>query len=72
MSGAKQQNLFPEDSLPQQPLPWEAAADADRLTAQVVFNRPLDDAYHYLVPDELREVIGPGQRVKVPRQSGPH
>ncbi|MCH7990688.1 MAG: primosomal protein N', partial [Planctomycetes bacterium] len=47
-------------------MPWEAAADADRLSAQVVFNRPLEDTYHYLVPDEFREEIGPGQRLKVP------
>jgi primosomal protein N' (replication factor Y) len=66
VSDAKQQNLFSEESFSPEPTPWEAAADADRLTAQVVFNRPLEDAYHYLVPDELREVIGPGQRLKVP------
>ncbi len=45
---------------------WEAAAEADRLVADVVLNRPLDTIYHYLVPDELRERLQPGQRVKVP------
>ncbi|WP_437206509.1 replication restart helicase PriA [Planctomicrobium sp. SH664] len=45
---------------------WEVAAAEDRLIAQVVFNRPLDTAYHYLVPDSLRELIEPGQRVQVP------
>ena len=34
--------------------PWERAAEADRWTAQVVFNRPLDTAFHYLVPDAFR------------------
>ncbi len=34
--------------------------------ARVVFNRPMDAIYSYLVPDHLRSVIGPGQRVKAP------
>lgn len=34
--------------------------------AQVVFNRPLDTVYSYQVPDDLREIILPGQRVMVP------
>ncbi len=46
--------------------PWEAAAEADRFVIDVVLNRPLDTVYHYLVPDELRERMQPGQRVKVP------
>ncbi len=63
------------DSPPHQPqlfdpepelTPWEAAAEADRLIVDVVLNRPLDTVYHYLVPDELRELVKPGQRVKVP------
>ena len=51
-------------------MPWELAAESDRLAAQVVFNRPLETVFHYLVPDELREIIGPGQRVKVPFGQG--
>lgn len=47
-------------------MPWEAAEQADRLIAAVVFHRPLESVYHYLVPDELREMIGPGQRVRAP------
>lgn len=70
MSDTKQQNLFNEETFPEDPLPWESAADADRLTAQVVFNRPLENAYSYIVPDELREFILPGQRVKVPLGRG--
>ncbi|MGD9854224.1 MAG: primosomal protein N' [Planctomycetaceae bacterium] len=46
--------------------PWEAAAEADRLIADVVLNRPLETVYHYLVPDELRDRVRAGQRVKVP------
>ena len=51
-------------------MPWELAAESDRLTAQVVFNRPLETVFHYLVPNELREIIGPGRRVKVPFGQG--
>ncbi|WP_437184874.1 replication restart helicase PriA [Planctomicrobium sp. SH668] len=45
---------------------WEQAAENDRLVAHVVFNRPLDPVYSYWVPEHLREVIVPGQRVRVP------
>ena len=58
-----QRELFQLDPSPTQ---WQAAAEADQLTAQVVFNRPLDTAYHYAVPPALRELIQPGQRVRVP------
>ena len=73
MSRSRQQSLF---DLPPEPPPegedadpsvaWQAAARADRLAAQVVFNRPLATAFHYLVPDELRDQLEPGQRVRVP------
>lgn len=45
---------------------WQRAAERDRVAARVVFNKPLETAFHYLVPDGLREMIGPGQRVKAP------
>ncbi len=74
MSRSRQQSLF---DLPPEPPPegvdadpsvaWQAAARADRLAAQVVFNRPLDTAFHYLVPDELRDPEAgkePGRRVR--------
>ncbi len=51
-------------------MPWELAADADRVTAGVVLARPLETIYHYLVPDELREMIQVGQRVRVPFGGG--
>ncbi|MCA9081852.1 MAG: primosomal protein N', partial [Planctomycetaceae bacterium] len=63
VSPVAQRELFQLDPAPTQ---WEAAAEADQFTAQVVFNRPLDTAYHYLVPQPLRELIQPGQRVRVP------
>ncbi|MEZ5942563.1 MAG: primosomal protein N' [Planctomycetaceae bacterium] len=59
----RQQQLF-ETEPP--PTPWEEAARSDQFTAEVVFNLPLETSYHYLVPPELRELIQPGQRVRVP------
>ena len=70
MSKPTQQHLFETESLPPEPAPWERAAEMDRLAAQVVFNRPLDTAFYYLVPDELRPVMAPGQRVKAPFGQG--
>lgn len=56
----QQRGLFAIDP---EPARWELA---EGLVAQVVFNRPLDTAYHYLVPESLQELIEPGQRVRVP------
>ncbi len=36
------------------------------LFADVVFDRPLDQAYSYLVPDTLREAVAVGKRVQAP------
>jgi primosomal protein N' (replication factor Y) (superfamily II helicase) len=36
------------------------------LFAEIVFDRPLDHAYSYAVPDELRRQIAIGKRVQVP------
>jgi primosomal protein N' (replication factor Y) len=57
-----QQHLFDATT---EESPWERAA-AELLVADVVLNRPLDESYSYIVPEELADVIGPGQRVKVP------
>ncbi len=61
--GSRQQNLFDAS---EEPTPWELAAERDRTVAEVVFNRPLETPYSYLVPEPLREVIVPGQRVQAP------
>src|SRR5260370_24530538 len=47
-------------------MPWELADQEDLVCAQLVFNRPVDTAFDYLVPDELRGKLQPGQRVKAP------
>lgn len=66
VSGASQKNLFAGEEFSLDPTPWELAAEADQLAAQVVFNKPLDVPFSYLIPDPLRDMIGPGQRVRVP------
>ena len=66
VTDSRQPSLFTEAELPPNLLPWEIAAGEDRLLAEVVFNRPLTTIFQYLVPNELREMIGPGQRVQVP------
>jgi len=66
VTDSHQASLFSEADLPPDLLPWEIAAGEDRLLAEVVFNRPLTTIFQYFVPNELREMIGPGQRVQVP------
>ncbi|MFP6767123.1 MAG: primosomal protein N' [Planctomycetaceae bacterium] len=68
MTRSRQQRLFdlPADRIDDDPVArWEEASRADRVAAQVVFNRPLNTAYHYLVPDSLRGQLVAGQRVRV-------
>jgi len=40
------------------------------LFAEVVFDRPLDHAYSYAVPEQLREAIAVGKRVQAPFGKG--
>ena len=57
----EQQQLFGPE-----PMPWELADQEDLVCAQLVFNRPVDTAFDYLVPDHFRGLLQPGQRVKAP------
>ena len=59
-------SLFDDETFPEPPLPWEAVDAADLICAEIVFNLPVDQTFHYLIPDELRGQIAPGQRLKVP------
>ncbi len=59
--------LFDDDDAPRE---WEVAAEADRTIAKVVFSQPPDDVFEYVVPEALRDIIQPGQRVKVPLGRG--
>ncbi|MDA0832327.1 MAG: primosomal protein N' [Planctomycetota bacterium] len=45
---------------------WELEAGNDRLVARVTFNSALDRTFDYLIPDAIRELLQPGQRVEVP------
>jgi primosomal protein N' (replication factor Y) len=62
----KQQNLFQAEDFPDLPTTWEVADLTDVVCAEVVFNIPVDQTFLYRIPDELRGLVQPGQRVKVP------
>ena len=47
-------------------LDWEQAAQEDIQVAEVAFNLPPETPYTYLIPDEFRELVRPGIRVKAP------
>ena len=67
-----QPNLFgdveaPRSDAPRSDAPHHSASRTTAsLFAEVVFDRPLDHAYTYAVPDELREAVAVGKRVLVP------
>ena len=67
MKGTTQKNLFQTE--PDRP-EWEIAAEEDRLVADIALVKPLEQTYSYLVPESLRELIGPGQRVEIPFGKG--
>src|SRR5438067_9003786 len=46
--------------------PVSATRQTTGLFAEVVFDRPLDHAYSYAVPESLREAIAVGKRVEAP------
>lgn len=69
LAHAQQQRLFEVQHQPA-PMPWEQAAEEDRSMASVVVNRPLQAAYSYLLPEDLRGEVEPGQRVRVPFGKG--
>jgi len=70
MTGPRQKDLFADEFPPAGQTEWERAAEEDRWAAQVVFNRPVDTAFHYAVPDTFRGMLEPGQRVRVPFGKG--
>ncbi|WP_166830847.1 replication restart helicase PriA [Thalassoroseus pseudoceratinae] len=64
MTDSHQKSLFADE------VPWEAADQSDRWSAEIVFDLPVDQSFHYLVPDALREQLQAGQRVRVPFGQG--
>src|SRR5262245_8665039 len=62
--------LFPDmDAMPD---PATSADPTPGLFADVVFDRPLDQAYTYAVPEALRDRLAVGMRVEVPFGRGDH
>src|SRR5947209_803916 len=47
-------------------LPADEAPPASGLFADIVFDRPLDHAYTYAIPDHLQDAIAVGKRVEAP------
>jgi len=70
MPASQQRNLFASEPLEPELKPWDRAAAADLWVARVVFNRPLETPFDYLVSDALRERLKPGMRVRVPFGNG--
>lgn len=64
---SRQKNLF--ETAFDQPA-WEIAAAGDQLIAEVVLALPMEQAFSYGVPEPLRDLIQPGQRVEVPFGTG--
>src|SRR3954467_3035615 len=62
VSETTQPNLFGEAEQPQTPLSGQFA--------EIVFDRPLDHAYTYAVPPELRPRLAIGKRVLTPFGKG--
>lgn len=63
---AEEQGLFDFADLPE----WEQAAAEDIQVAEVVFNLPLERPYTYQIPDEFRELLRAGMRVRAPLGRG--
>lgn len=57
----QQQDLFDRD-----PAPWELDEQTDRAAASIVFAEAPYGPFDYLVPDDLRDAVEPGRRVRVP------
>ncbi|MCH7727364.1 MAG: primosomal protein N', partial [Planctomycetes bacterium] len=61
----RQQALFERE-----PAPWEFDEQAERLLASVVFAETPHGPFDYIVPDELRDEVEAGRRVRVPLGRG--
>jgi primosomal protein N' (replication factor Y) len=68
VSPTAQRDLFGDTSAP--PLPAAEPSQKTGLFADVVFDRPIDQAYSYAVPEGLRAVVAVGKRVQAPFGKG--
>src|SRR5262249_6961664 len=58
--------LFAPETEPREVVPVDESPVVTGLFADVVFDRPLDHAYTYAVPDGLRAAVAVGKRVEAP------
>ncbi len=67
-AGNGQQPVHPkqEELFETAPPPWELAVQDDVATAAIVFSEAPHGPYDYRIPDEMRDDLKPGMRVKVP------
>jgi primosomal protein N' (replication factor Y) len=68
VSGGGPRVLPPPPDLFAAPAP--AVGPSDSVYAEVVFDRPLDHTFTYVVPEALHGAVGPGRRVEVPFGKG--
>jgi primosomal protein N' (replication factor Y) (superfamily II helicase) len=61
LSQPLQRDLFGETGEPSEPVPL-----AENCFAEVVFDRPVPQSYHYAVPAALADYASPGKRVRAP------
>jgi primosomal protein N' (replication factor Y) len=65
-----QRELFGDFDAENEMVALPEAVPSQGLFAEVVFDRPLDHAYTYAVPERLREVVAVGKRVQAPFGKG--
>jgi primosomal protein N' (replication factor Y) len=63
LTTSQQKSLFGAEP---EPARWERDEESDRLFAEVVFNRPIDEVFVYEVPYPLRDRLAVGKRVVAP------
>lgn len=68
MTNPPQRSLFGDE--PEPVNRWEYAAAREGLTAEVVFNIPVEGPFHYRVPEALAGLLRQGQRVRAPFGQG--
>ncbi len=58
-------SLFDAEEFARPTPKWELAERTDFMLAQVVFNRPIEEPYDYVIPEALQGTLMAGMRVKV-------
>ncbi len=63
-------SLFDAEEFARPTPKWEVAERTDFSLAQIVFNRPIEEPYDYVIPEAFQGTLQPGMRVKVPLGRG--